>query len=129
MWQSIVFGIILIVLGLIEARETIHYAHYDSKHKEVVSGPLAVYSGAAFSILFVIFRLGLILGTTPSTHLNHLTYIIIGIVLIISSVLIFFRGRRISKSLQKNGETTFQAIQAYWISAVVLISGIVSLFR
>lgn len=128
MWQSIIFGIILIALGLIEARATIHYAKFDAKNKEIVTGPVATYSGAVFSILFILFGIGLVLGTTPVTHFNHLLYVVMGIILIVVSILVFLRGRKISQNLKK-GESNFQVVQAYWISAIVLISGIVSLFR
>ena len=125
MWQSIVFGIILIVLGLIEVRSTLHFARYNTKRKKVINDSLIIYSGIAFGILFIIFGL----GTTIITHFSHTAYVVIGICLIIISILVFVRGRKISNSLKKEGETHFQAMQAYWIAALVLISGIVSLFR
>ena len=90
---------------------------------------MIIYSGIAFSILFIIFGLSMILGTTTITHFSHPAYVIIGICLIIISILVFVRGRKISNSLKKEDETHFQAMQAYWIAALVLISGIVSLFR
>lgn len=129
MWQSIVFGIILIVLGLIEVRSILHFAWYNSKRKKVINDSLIIYSGIAFSILFIIFGLSMILGTTTITHFSHTAYVIIGICLIIISILVFVRGRKISNNLKKEDETHFQAMQAYWIAALVLISGIVSLFR
>lgn len=129
MWQSIVFGIVLIVLGLIEVRSILHFAWYNSKRKKVINDSLIIYSGIAFSILFIIFGLSMILCTTTITHFSHTAYVVIGICLIIISIFVFVRGRKISNSLKKEGETHFKAMQAYWIAALVLISGIVSLFR
>lgn len=129
MWQSIVFGIVLIVLGLIEVRSILYFAWYNSKRKKVINDSLIIYSGIAFSILFIIFGLSMILCTTTITHFSHTAYVVIGICLIIISIFVFVRGRKISNSLKKEGETHFKVMQAYWIAAFVLISGIVSLFR
>ena len=129
MWQSIVFGIVLIVLGLIEVRSILYFAWYNSKRKKVINDSLIIYSGIAFSILIIIFGLSMILCTTTITYFSHTAYVVIGICLIIISILVFVRGRKISNSLKKEGEPHFQAMQAYWIAALVLISGIVSLFR
>lgn len=127
MWQLIICGCILLVLGLIEAWATLRYAKYDVKTKQVATGPMATYSGAVFSIIFIVLGIGMMLGNT-ALRLNHIWYIIIGIALIVVAILIFMRGRNISRQLKKN-ESNVRVVQAYVIAAVILISGIISLFK
>lgn len=60
--------------------------------------------------------------------LSHIFYVIIGVLLILAAVLIFKRGREISKKLKKD-DSNLQVVQIYLIAGVLLFTGFLNFFE
>ncbi len=125
MWQTIIGGIILILLGIWEGYSVFYYMESKAS-KSIPMAPMIIYSSVAVSIVLVGVGIDLMLNHNPLLII-HKIYRISGIALIIVALLIYWRGFQTSKKLKK-GQSKIKIYQTYWISLMILISGIVSLF-
>ena len=68
-----------------------------------------------------------LLGDT-NPYIPHFLYIILGIILIIVSLLMYWRGHQMAKMLSKD-DSNLAVWQIYLISTVILFSGFVNFFK
>lgn len=126
-WAITVIYIVIILLGLVELYQTFKFYKWDEKAKKMPTAPAAIFYGGYIGAVLVIVPL-LFMSGASYLKLNHIFYIILGICIMIVALLIFRRGRQISKKLSEN-ESNLQVVQIYLIAGVLFFTGFVNLFK
>ncbi|CCI86813.1 hypothetical protein [Lactobacillus gigeriorum] len=124
---SLVIYLIMLSLGIFELYRTYKFYKWDQSSKENPMAPAVIYYGGYFGVALVSLSTLFFTGAVD-IKLGHLFYIIVGICIMLVSILIFRRGRQMSKKLKKD-ESNLAVVQVYVIAAVLFFTGFVNLFK
>lgn len=126
-WGLMILCIIMMLLGFFELYRTFKFYKWDKKAKEMPTAPYVIYFGTFFSGVLIVVSAMFMMGNT-NIRLPKIVYLILGVVLIIVAILMYRRGHRMAKKLGKN-DSNIAVWQTYLISTIILITGLINLFK